>query len=230
MPYSKEKNILFIHIPKCAGKSFEVAIDIATSKEVKNYKWRSHFNRFGKLILKKTKDKKALDRLWGINDYTFALQHLTYTEIELLNLLDKKTLDNAIKVAIVRNPYERALSSFFHMGENYDNFKDFLNKHYNSPNRDHNALAHKRQQIDYLRDKKGDIAVDNILRLEHLNEDFERFKNKYKINSNKIPHIGKQKDDNVIEKYYDSESKKLVKILFKDDFDFFQECMNLKYE
>jgi hypothetical protein len=217
MPYSKKHNVLFIHIPKCAGKSFEVAMGMATKEEVSGYKWRSTLNRLGKLILKTTKDNKALPRLWGVHDMTFALQHLTYSEIELLNLLDNKILKDSIKVAIVRNPFDRAVSSYHHMGKSYKNFLDFLTHYYTAPDRDHNTLAHKRPQIDYLRDKKGNMVIDYILRFENLEEDFEDFKLKYGISSSKIPHIGKQKSANYLT-YYDEKSKKIVEELFQDDF------------
>jgi hypothetical protein len=210
--------VIFIHIPKCAGKSFEVAMGIASDKEVKRYKWRSNINRLGKLILKKSGDKKALPRLWGVHDMTFALQHLTYTEIELLNLLDSEVLKNAINVAIVRNPYDRAVSSFLHMGGDYSSFLDFLQNYYTSSNRDHNALAHKRPQVDFLRNKKGEIVVDNIIKLESLNEDYDQFKLKYGIIANDMPHIGKQRKEKSFLDYYDEQTKKIVSELFYVDF------------
>lgn len=219
MPYSSKHNLIFIHIPKCAGKSFEVALDIATKQEVSQYKWRSNINRLGKLILKKTYDRKALTRLWGVHDITLALQHLTYAEIELLNLLDATILQKAIKVAIVRNPYDRAVSSYLHMGENYVDFLDFLKQYYMASNRDHNALAHKRSQVDFLRDKKGIFAMDYVIRFENLHEDFEDFKVKFGIHSDKLPHIGKQKNKKDYMDYYNEETKKIVDELFKEDFE-----------
>lgn len=218
MPYSRKHNVLFIHIPKCAGKSFEVALGIANEKEVTRYKWRSNSNRLAKFLLGKTKDKKALSRLWGTHDLSLALQHVTYAEIELLNLLPNDTLKNSIKVAIVRNPYDRAVSSYHHMGKAYSSFPEFLKSYYDSKNRDHNALAHKRPQIDFLRDKKGNLVVDNIIRFESLNNEFEFFKSKHGIVSGSIPHIGKQRENMAYKKYYCQESKALAEELFLEDF------------
>ncbi|AUS05843.1 sulfotransferase family 2 domain-containing protein [Pseudotamlana carrageenivorans] len=218
MPYSKKHNTLFIHIPKCAGKSFEVALGITSKREVNKYKWRSNINRFGKLILKKTLDKKALPRLWGVHDITLAMQHLTYAEIELLNLIDTETLNNSIKVAIVRNPYDRAVSSYHHMGQGYNSFLDFLQNYYAAPSRDHNALAHKRPQIDFLRDKEGNIVVENLIRFENLQEDFKTFKKNYNIKTAEIPHIGQQRKESSYINFYNSETKKLVEEIFNSDF------------
>lgn len=221
MPYSAKHNVLFIHIPKCAGKSFEVAMGIVSKDEVTKYKWRSNFNRFGKYILKNSKDVKALPRVWGVHDMTLALQHLTYAEIELLDLLDREILKNTINVAIVRNPYDRAVSSFHHMGGGYKNFLDFLENYFASPNRDHNALAHKRPQIDFLRNKKGEIVVNEFIKFENLNDDFEAFKLKYGIHALEIPHLGKQSREKSFKDYYCQESINIVESIFKDDIDFF---------
>lgn len=222
MPYSEKHNLLFIHIPKCAGKSFEVATGIITEQEVKKYKWRSTANRAGKYVLKKTLDVKAKPRLWGVYDMTIALQHLTYAEIELLNLLDKKFLDSAIKVAIIRNPYDRAVSSYHHMGKDFPSFLNFLQNYFLAKNRDHNALAHKRSQIDYLRNIKGKIVVDNILKFENLNKDFEKFKLKYGFNFCDMPHFGRQKRDKTYKKYYCNKSKELVESIFEEDIKAFE--------
>jgi hypothetical protein len=220
MPYSKELNTLFIHIPKCAGKSFEVAIGVISKSESQNYKWRSFINRASKFILGKTRDKNSLPRLWGTFDISIALQHLTYTEIELLGLLSQKTINDSIKVAIVRNSYDRAVSSYLHMGGDLS-FKDFVKSYYDSEGRDHNDLAHKRTQLDYLRNKKGEIIVDNILRFEHLNDDFELFKEKYSLIADAMPHIGQQRDKKRYQDFYCEESYETVTRVFKEDIEYF---------
>ncbi|MBU2927583.1 sulfotransferase family 2 domain-containing protein [Winogradskyella psychrotolerans] len=220
MPYSKKLNTLFVHIPKCAGKSFEVAVGMISKSESQKYKWRSFFNRASKYMLTQTRDKNSLSRLWGTFDISIALQHLTYTEIELLGLLGQNTMENAIKVAIVRNSYDRAVSSYLHMGGDLS-FKDFVKTYYTTEGRDHNDLAHKRTQLDYLRNKKGEIVVDNILRFENLNEDFKRFKDKYNLKVDEMPHIGKQRDKKKYQEFYCDESFAIVSEVFKEDIEYF---------
>jgi len=217
MPFSKEKNILFIHIPKCAGKSFEVALGIATIEEVTKYKWRSFFNKASKYFLNLTKDRKSMERVWGVCDISLTLQHLTYSEIELLNILSKSELDNAIKVAIVRNPYDRAVSSYKHMGSSFSDFEDFLNNYYKSKNRNHNDLAHKRQQVDFLRDKKGNVVIDNIIRFESLESEMEDFLINNGVQIKSVPHIGKQHRNEDYRSYYNPNTRKIVEELFNDD-------------
>ena len=63
MPYSK--NIIhYLYTFLKPGKSFEVAMGIASEKEVIKYKWRSFFNRASKFGLNLTRDHKSLERLW----------------------------------------------------------------------------------------------------------------------------------------------------------------------
>lgn len=221
MPYSEKHNVLFIHIPKCAGKSFEVALEIVTNEEVQKYKWRNFLNRASKYLLTKTRDKKAISRMWGVWDISLTLQHLTFAEIELLNLLDQKVLFDSIKVAIVRNPFDRAVSSYKDMGKNYKNFTEFLDKYYTSPPINHGDLAHKRTQIDFIRSKNGSIAIDNIIRYEFLERDYNLFLQRNKIKLGNIPHIGKQNRDSDYKKYYSSKDQKKIKKLFKDDLEYF---------
>ncbi len=221
MPYSEKNNLLFIHIPKCAGKSFEVAMGIATEQEVKKYKWRSTVNLLGKAILKVTRDKKAMPRLWGMGDISLTLQHVTYTEIELLNLLPQTKLDSAIKVAVVRNPYDRAVSTYKHMGEGYADFKDFVSNYYNSPSKRHNELAFKRTQLDYLRDSKGRVVVDNIIRLENFQADFDAFTAQHGLSHKPLQHIGKQKGKSSYRDYFCTETKRMVENLFGEDIQYF---------
>ena len=221
MPYSKKHNTLFIHIPKTGGKSFEVAMGIASEKEVIKYKWRSFFNRASKFGLNLTRDHKSLERLWGVHDISLALQHLTYAEIELLNLLQENILKNSIKVTIVRNPFDRVVSSFKHSGSSYINFLDFIEKYYYGDNKNHGILSHKRPQIDFIRDKKGTIVVDNLIRFENIGEDFKFFTKQFKIKSNSLGHIGKSKNNVSYKTYYCEKSYEIVLKLFKEDINYF---------
>ena len=171
-------------------------------------------------MLTKTKDVKAKDRLWGTFDISLALQHATFCELELLGLIHKEKLDNSIKVAIVRNSFDRAVSSYLHMGKG-ETFLEFVKTYFYSENRDHNDLAHKRTQLDFIRNKKGDIILDYIIRFEYLEKDYEAFKLKYKIDAAKMPHIGKQRIKKNYKEYYCEESLKVVSDIFKEDIEYF---------
>lgn len=101
--------------------------------------------------------------------------------MEMLGLLPDR--QDAVSFCVVRNPYDRALSSVMHFSTaswvdaeeesaRKQEFERDLEIWLNSPLSDHNRRAHRRPQMDFLRDKRGEIAVDYILRFERLQQDF----------------------------------------------------------
>jgi hypothetical protein len=137
-------------------------------------------------------------------------------------LANKNYTKTFYKFCVVRNPYDRAVSSFNHIYKNkYNTFLDFVKNFYYEPHIRHNDLAHKRAQIDFLRDKKGNLVVDNIIKFENLNSDFDLFKLKYNIECKDIPHIGKQTRTKKYNEIYCNESKRLISEYFKEDIEIF---------
>ena len=103
--------ILFIHIPRTSGTTFE-----------KDLGFKGHY------------DKPACGhREWGADENLIMgwskkrklmLQHITLQEIKDLNLVDD--YDKALKVTIVRNPYTRAVSLFKYFQNRWKSFIEFL--------------------------------------------------------------------------------------------------------
>jgi hypothetical protein len=139
--------------------------------------------------------------------------------------------------SVIRNPYERAFSIFRHdwihsFDPEPDHFKAWANNFYRNlrkpiqkiglfgPSKDINYMHKWGTQTEYLiDDKKQNISVDFIARLEHLESDWNRFveinplwpkfKPNYKINSKeKVNHHS----------FYDDETEELVYKIFKYDF------------
>ncbi|KXX72544.1 sulfotransferase family 2 domain-containing protein [Flammeovirga sp. SJP92] len=226
MPVAQNNKVLFIHIPKNAGKSIEVALGITTSQEAIKYTWRKTLNRIAVFLLRLTKDKKSHDRIWGIIDYTFTAQHLTLQEILNSQLINPYEKDNFITIAVVRNPYDRAVSSYNHFcSQNTEqiSFLDFLNTFFVYQKNDrHNVIAHKRTQSEFLRDTYGNIKIKYLLRFENLNEDFKSFADDLNLNQKSLDKIGaKKRNHNNYRKYYCDESKKIIEEYFKDDLENF---------
>lgn len=89
--YSKEDNLILIHIPKCAGQTI---INHFLQKYKKDdWKYLCADNR------------KIDGKIW-------RMSHLTYKQYVRLNILSEEEFLNCKKIAIVRNPYERFLSYF----------------------------------------------------------------------------------------------------------------------
>ena len=90
---TKNQNIIFIWIPKCAGNSIESVLNL--QHQVKQYNqpnWKYSFK----------------------NDCDVTFGHV---DIELLlkeNILSSNFYNNSFKFCIVRNPYDRAVSLFFY--------------------------------------------------------------------------------------------------------------------
>lgn len=224
MPFSIKHNLLFIHIPKCAGRSINITIGTTSQKEQESYKWRSFLNRAAKFILYISRDKKSMPRLWGIHDMSFNLSHLTYQEIQLLNLMSTKKLEDIVKFTVVRNPYDRVVSSYKYLKQtgriNSKTLKEFIEDYYVSDDLNHNDRAHKRMQLDYLKDVNGNIVINEILRFENLAEDFNAFIRKYKIDTTPLSHFGKSNRKNY-RNYYDAETQIIVSDFFREDINYF---------
>src|SRR5262245_28523163 len=89
MPIDHERRVIFVHIPKCAGTSIEVA-----------FGWANKYDRIG---LDVTATEPNFDTYFG-----GGLQHFTIREmVENGIAIDKYT-----KFAIFRDPFDRLVSHF----------------------------------------------------------------------------------------------------------------------
>ncbi|MGJ8671448.1 sulfotransferase family 2 domain-containing protein [Rubritalea sp.] len=126
---SPAKNILFVHVPKCAGSFIEKLLA----------------NKFGAPLL--------------FNKYQppfmkVVPQHLTYQEVLDLNY---ETSDFDYAFTIVRNPYERVESEFFYQKRIYKiphtpkDFSKWLLKSLKETKKDvYYMKSHFRPQIDFI--------------------------------------------------------------------------------
>lgn len=154
-----KKNILFLHVPKCGGSFVE--------------------QTFLPWILKCP--SRRLREARG---------HLTYCEYT--KVFDRHRVDlNAMYVfSVVRNPWAWHVSWFHYLKQDlgrgqsgmptevelfqdYD-FTDYLRWLADDDAPTSPTRYIRKQQIDYLTDETGRIAVDRVLRQEHLAEDLQQ--------------------------------------------------------
>lgn len=170
MPYLESHSTLFIHIPKCAGKSVEKCL-----------------SRLGSLRFRDEPIQPDWKLISACSRGRIKTMHLSY--LDHLNLLQLDP-DAIFSFAIVRNPYARLVSHYAYMHKNYQTAKEGVRslEHYllagNSP--DFRSFAHalatkrllwpKFGQTDYLMDKEGNIGVQRLLRFEHLDREFADIK------------------------------------------------------
>jgi len=144
------------------------------------------------------------------------------------------------KSCIVRNPYDRAISSYEFLTQRYGDKRghpdldkkecDFKYFFKNEERLNSNGYMHFHayaSQSQNIRDTKYGITMDFIGKYENLEWDvLEILK---KIGINKFPHLKMVKNNihinkskkNSITSYYDEETLKIVNELFKEDFDQF---------
>lgn len=150
---------------------------------------------------------------------------------DIIQLIGRKKFDSAVKFAVCRNPYDRALSMYYHriktnqsnLKNNPIDFNSWVEKVFSDEkdtsyyNKDLKMFA---PQIDWLKDENNCVVIDNILKFENLDAEFLEFSSKFGINK-KLPklNLGVHKKDR--KEVYNLKSVKIIQERFKEDFDFF---------
>jgi hypothetical protein len=229
LPYFPEHRALFIHIPKCAGKSIENAllpggIDADSGR-------RPLLNLVTRPLARSTASAIPRKYLLGTLDVALAAQHLTYIEIRMLGLLTARQLEAATVFATVRDPYARAISSISHFRERFaaeyrldpvprpEQVEAALEFWRDIATTDHNLLAHRRAQSDYLLDLDGSLKADRILRMESLAADFAALCEELGIAPRNLLHAGKGAVQADLAAIYTPKSRAIVQDMFARDFE-----------
>jgi hypothetical protein len=144
-----------------------------------------------------------------------------------------KTLGNKIKDyfvwSIVRNPWERMVSLFFHeMNEtgllHTKDFSRFIEDIYLYDKFKHgkNYAYETKPQTYMMKDETGNLAVDFVGCLSHINDDFIKIKKRLNFpESWNYPHQGCQKHDDY-RKYYNSLTINYVYQLYEEEIKLFE--------
>jgi hypothetical protein len=173
-------------------------------------------------FIKKFKDDKEIKfkgKHHSIPNYTIAIS-------------SKITAEDIIKYrlfTVVRNPYDRIVSLYlWGSGTCYKkckDFKEFVINVSNNKYKEYNRHRY-RPQLHWLMDKNNNVVVDNILRYENLNEDFENLLIKFNIPLFKIKKTNTAFQKTGVNRkhysyYYDQETKDIVTDLYQVDLDYF---------
>ena len=143
---------IFIHIPKCAGNAVQKSL-------------------FGEVVFGHQ----------TIRQYQVALPQSLY--------------QNAWKFTITRDPFERIVSAwrFLKAGglylndekyfaetlSQYETFDHFVNDWLVYQDLDQCGCAHFKTQLHYLRNLRGEVAMDSIIKLSDLSDEYPKLRNRF---------------------------------------------------
>lgn len=204
MMIDKERRFIFIHIPKAGGTSVETFF-------VPNMKDRKK-NVYGNSPLQ-------VDNQAHLKFYHLQIQY------------PRLNFDEYFKFSIVRNPWDKVVSSFFHskrkirkdlrkflgfgMSEDFT-FNEFVEKIQNLEKKH----PHYDEQWSFLIDKKEKFRMDYIARMENMQKDFDIICDKIGIPRQQLPHSNKAKRKHYTE-YYDDETRSIVAEKYAKDIEYF---------
>jgi hypothetical protein len=199
------KNGLFIRVPKTGSTSILSTKNVVEFKRYKNAKIFSE-----------------------ASDNTIIYPNSYYAS-RVISVFDKFfCLDNYFTFGFVRNPFDRAVSSWkfgSHISDWGVSFKDFcmqLRRIDTNPEKVFNDAntQHICDQYPLLKDDKLGVEVNFIGRFENLQEDFNIICDKIGIPKQKLPHKNKGKHKHYTE-YYDDETKQIVAEKYRKDIEYF---------
>jgi len=154
--------------------------------------------------------------------------HFNLLELVHENVISQKYFDRAFKFSIVRNPYDRNVSIFFYykkiqrLSQNFE-FKAFcelvLKKEYKKCGLfNDEGISHCNPQSSYIFDKYDNPIVDFVGRFESLNCDLNALSKFTGISFSGLNNLN-QSAHNHFESYYDQETKEMIRIAYKRDFE-----------
>lgn len=227
---------LFIHIPKTAGIYIRSTLEKYYDFDLFLLKRPDH-KEYCKTNIKLNEEHKlSFCCNKGVIQYYSTSEDLN----ELMDMDDKKW-NTYTKFCVVRNPYEKAISAWNYLMETqklniefdkYLKFKDIVSE---------NEYWHLfLSQYENMIDSNGKMLVDldNIIKFEKLEEDFERILKKIGVkemihNKDKVKN---SRPHGYYKEYYNQESLNTINKIYEKDFELFgykkydniDDFMNLK--
>jgi len=198
-----KNKFIFVHIPKTAGVSIELAL-------------------FGGHDARKRHQSFGWDQKRKI--------HKHHATIEDVQKYYASNLKDYFKFAFVRNPWDRAVSDWlwFHREFKLKKIKSFKNYLLSrgwfaqvNHLRDRSGRGdHFFSQYQFIANSRSELMVDFVGRFENLQADFDIICEKMNLSQQKLPHSNKG-DRKHYTAYYNDETRRIVAEKYAKDIEYF---------
>ena len=224
---SHKYKCIFIHIPKCAGTSIEIALG-------------HHDNSFGRIEQDHRSIRMIEKPLLSSNIFSSKenvveiLRRIHYRFSIHMNpcnkfYVTKEQYASYFKFAFIRNPWSRAYSWYKNVmrDENHKRYLKITQQlSLNEFLKLYRAKGALRPQTCWIKNFSGSIPVDFIGRFENLNKDFEEACKLMNITPILLPHETKGEATDYREEY-DKESISIIRESYRKEIEIFNYSFEL---
>jgi hypothetical protein len=214
MPISHRHRAIFVHIPKTGGTSIEAVLGM-------------HGDRTDVGVVPYT--DQAPDRK---NFFGRQLQHLTGERLKV-ELNDETVFSTYFKFSVVRNPWDRLVSTCAWMGRKWalgqmlqrEEFDVFIRKTHatfaatNFSPRSASLNPHVLPQVAYVFDEAGRPFLDFIARTETLQQDWQIIRERLNVTADLSTRM--KSLHRPYQEYYDEETRGMVAEIYACDIEAF---------
>lgn len=214
MILSTSHNFIFVHVPKTAGTAMMTALT-PFGYAPRRTMWRSVMRR---LPVTETPEQ------------VYLRKHETAAWAR--KKLSAEVFDGFFRFAVVRNPYDHAVSHYEFMKQfripkiagkvAAMSFAEYLRYRMKAPFWNDTFFARLPDQAHFLVDQDGQSLVPRILRYETLAAEFDAVVTDLGLGDVALPRINatiSRSDKRPWQSYFDDESKALAETLYSRDFD-----------
>jgi chondroitin 4-sulfotransferase 11 len=210
MPISHSLQAIFVHIPKTAGTSVEAALGMHGDKA--DIGIRPYFNQ-----------RPDAEHLYGGN-----LQHMTAARLRTV-LQDDVRFKRYFKFAVVRNPWERLVSTCAWSDQKWVRGIELASAEFDRLVRELYAAfraaqassrplvlpPHLELQVSYVRDERRQSMLDFTARYENLAADWEHIRARLGVNA-ALP-VRMRSHHRPYQEYYNEETRSMVAEIYAED-------------
>ena len=202
---SHKHKCIFVHIPKCGGSSIEDLLWPREKDRCEANLWMGFIDRYH-------------------NKYqTGGLQHLFSRHIR--DEVGHEVFDSYYKFAIVRNPWDKAVSQYCYIKQRED-LREYIGMKTTDSFEKYLSLIQLKSHVQwepqwkFILDTTDQLLVDHIGRFENFNDEAKEILNHLNIADQEIPHRKKGTRGNYKD-YYNPESIKTIKQMYQRDIEMF---------